>query len=150
MKFQFNVRTVLAVVTVLAISLGWGTNRIRVSRQSERTVTELRQLMAIAKFEDGSVSTSGLSGKLTFALRRRRITSVGNVTSDEALSKMSRLRELREVQIAGAVTDDGLSNLRDITSLTELRIHSDGVTASGLCLGALLRPITPPKKANVR
>lgn len=131
MRFRFSVRVILVVVTLAAVGLGWMANRFRIASSNQRVVAELRGMNAHATLDNGTVPTSDNSRGLG-ALSRRRITSVVNVTSDDVLERMTSLTDLRRVGIWGPVTDNGLANLQNATSLTELRIKSDQITVSGL------------------
>ncbi len=131
MRFRFSVRAILVTITLVAVGLGWVTNRFRIAHGNERIFAELRAMQAFAALDNGTAPTPDNSGGLG-ALVLRRITSVVNVTSDDVLAKMSSLTALRKVGIVGPVSDGGLVNLKHATSLAELRIKSDHVTVKGL------------------
>jgi Leucine-rich repeat (LRR) protein len=98
-------------------------------------ISNLRSLTIGSFWEEGELSDRGL-GSLGRLKRLRHLGIVGspggNVT-DKGLAWLSKLTDLRELELGGLpITDDGLKRIATLGSLEALDLGITGITSAGL------------------
>ena len=145
-RFQFSLRTLLILTTICAIGLGWWSHK---ARQQREAVARLNKHGSIAyDFELAYLNPAGTSslrppywpawlvntmGVDYFANVSRVNLSNSSVTdADLSCLKAFRSLDILDLNNAQQVTDAGLLNLREITSLRVLQLAKTQITDEGL------------------
>ena len=138
--FQFSLRTLLIVTTLLAVGTGLLSQRIARKRKEWDAVQAILRFGAAVRFDrdTSDANATGPSwlreilGKNFFA----EVVAV-NVThvqsEDELLAKIKELPELVRLQLSDCrITDSGLENLEGLIHLQELSVGGTFITDSGM------------------
>lgn len=121
--FQFSLRTMFVLMTVVGALCGWLGLRIRHGWEQRRAVLAIKEL-------GGSV---GFAAPSTWWQRSKRLR---DLFGDEVLL------DVREVNLNMVPVDDaGLAHIAGFTQLVELRLNSSMVTDAGLAHLSALRDI---------
>jgi hypothetical protein len=125
-------RTTLLLMTVLAVTFGWQSNRIRAQR---RAVNAIQELGGIVQYSDGE------STNLDWRWRWIGKEGIAEVTeidllrdnmSDAALVHIRQLPTVKRLFLSGDISDAGLKTLADLPALEELLLVGTKVTLAGV------------------
>jgi hypothetical protein len=132
---QFSLRTLLLLLTVLVLWLGYKADQVHRQRAAAAAVERLHGSLHY----DDSLSDSSVRKWLVRWLGRETIANVdgvylgGTSVSDDDLARLKGLPRLRTVVLtSSAVTDAGLPHLRDLTGLQTVDLRFTPVTDDGL------------------
>lgn len=137
-RLQFNLRTLFALLTVVALGCGWFGTRLRDGIARREAVRALREAGATIGFH------SPRSAWQRWALATRwfdddivlEVAAVNfNLTpiTDDQLAPLIHLTELSELRLNSTqITDTSLANLRLIARLEVLDLANTQITGSGL------------------
>ncbi len=134
---RFSLRSLLLLVVVVAIPLGWKVNR---ARNQVQVVAELEKLNAwfkydyeIRKTEPGPKWLIDRLGKEYF-VEVIQVTVGGPQVSDETISRIARLPKLEYVNLrpSSKITDKGLVHFAGMHGLQGVDLFSDGISGAGL------------------
>jgi hypothetical protein len=144
-RLSFSLRSLLLLVVVIAIPLGWKVNRARNQRD---VVAELENLHAGIKYdyEVGKSYGGGANESppgpqwLIDRLGKEYFVEVFQVTvgasqvTDETISLIARLPEVKYVSLhsPGGITDKGLVHFARMHNLVGVDLFSDRITGTGL------------------
>ena len=121
-RFRFSVRTLLIVVVLLSLPLGWIGIVAERTRKQKKILESIPHSRPVAEWRFGYVTG------LRFSPRDIGFLS-GPTCEDLAhLKRFSRLEAL----CCHGVTDDGLLHIGRLTTLKELTLVGDEITGSGL------------------
>ena len=121
--FQFRLRTLLTLTTIIAVALGWWSYKARQQREAEVALSGGEGVI----FYDFNIRES-----LTNQPPEMPIDSP-DVTDDMMLKVMEKQPFLIELDINGAqITDAGLERLKGLTALKHLVLTNTKVTDAGL------------------
>lgn len=138
--FRFSMRTLLIVMTLLCVGIGWKMNQVRNLR---RAVAEAQRLGAtISYFHELDATTSPAEPPGPKWLRRifgddffeevDQIQIYNDQANDDTLALIAKLPRIRSLIVrSNAFTDKGLASLAGASELETLELTSANVTASG-------------------
>ncbi len=131
-RFRFSVRTMLIVVAVLAIPLGWAAMRLKTGRDKGRAIANLRA-MGVSIVMDGYQDASPMIPPWVRELFGWQSVGIAlGVDSDDALSKLDGMHNLKTLGFLGDVSNSGLKHLKSMNAIENLTISSPRVTDEGL------------------
>lgn len=155
---QFRLRTLLVLLLLSSIAMGWWHRTMRRYQDQQEAITEIAWFAQHMAFEPGKpawlrpfadekvfqdiVHLSFQSqGKMTDEQmmhlskmpRLRRLSLQHTSVTDQGLSHLSKLNELDTLSLESTlVTDDGLKHLSDLSNLRTLQLNHTEVTGKGL------------------
>lgn len=137
---QFSLRTMLVLVLVVSVPLGWfarEVQRVRVQRKAATAIQELGGSVRYSPVSSAGVRAAVVSlGKLFGADMSRVVTGVvlnGTQISDAGLAHLQGLPQLRTLFLDNTqVSDAGLAHLRGLPQLKGLRLASTKISDTGL------------------
>jgi hypothetical protein len=128
---QFRLRTLLIVLAVAAVALGWEVNRVRNLRA---VVTELEGKGAYVFYRPRSAlipTNWNHPDWLDYYLSDA--DEVTGISSDDAMKIVAKLPNLSRLKVEGpGFTDVGMERLSTITSLQNLQLDKVEITDAGL------------------
>ena len=120
--FRFSLRTLLIVVTVLAIPLGWVGRQLLQVRRERATVTWVEEMGGKVSFPS-SIANRSWWEKSTDKLFGERVERVGlSRTQVSDLSPLAKLKSLNQLHLDNTQVSD-LSPLAELKSLEVLYLH---------------------------
>ena len=144
---RFSLRSMLLLVLVIAIPLGWKVNR---SRNQRIVVAELRKLNARIIYDyqivngiyvpnlpqPGPKWLTDLLGKEYF-IEVYHVAVDGPQVNDKTIVLISKLPGVVSVALVGrtsgaGITDDGMAHLAEMANLENLALRSNRITGTGL------------------
>ena len=128
---QVSLRTLLVVVTLLCIGLGWVVHR---GERQRRAVAALKEKGGVVSY-DWSPDSVGETPCLPpdYSVDVEIVMLFGKKVKDADMAHLKRLRGLRTLYLTSTqITDAGLSNLAGRTSLRGLNLRWTQVTDAGL------------------
>jgi internalin A len=141
--FQFSLRTLLLLVAVLAVWLGWHTYRVKQQREAVLTVEEVGGLVRY-DYQWTRGGTTAPPNRPSWLARLVGVDHVHDVVSitlahnksvtDADLRQLSALKNLRDLNLGWTeVSDAGLVHLKQLTRLESLYLEGcPNVTDSGI------------------
>jgi hypothetical protein len=144
--FQYRLRTLLLLMTVVAVWMGFWADRARRQEQAVNKVQELGGHLAFA-FQFDSQGNWKKNPKpkapawVRNAIGEHYFLSVtilnfdeGSDPTDEDLTVLRDLPDLRELTLMNGrrITDQGLMNISELKQLRVLALNGTGITGSGL------------------
>jgi len=151
--YQFSMRTLLVVMLVFCVTVGWVGSRIyHAQRNSERVdaavwASELANEKAVAQINmiGGSVDYFFKDGNTQSWLQKgfddpgddvsicQHVRFGGGSTSDADLAVLKRLSDVQSIEVSDTnITDAGLEHLKGLTNLVYLNIENTHITDNGL------------------
>jgi len=122
----------LIVVTILAIPLGWAAMRLKIGRDKGRAIANLRA-MGVSIVMDGYEDASPMiPPRLRELFGWQSVGIALGVDSDDALSKLDGMQNLKTLGFLGDVSNSGLKHLKSMNAIENLTISSPRVTDEGL------------------
>lgn len=131
-RIRFSVRTMLVAVAIVAIPLGWLAVRLKVGRDKQHTIAELREMgvsIVMAGYQDASPM---IPSSVRPLLGWQSVGTALGVSTDEALSKLDGMQNLHTLGVDDGVSDSGLKSLRSLKTIERLMLSSSSVTDEGL------------------
>jgi hypothetical protein len=163
---RFSLRTLLVVVTAVAIWLGIYANHLRSQREAHRAIEELGG--NTGAYVEGPEWFRNMVGDEQYFRNASRVTFIkpfndddldrmidhlnafsrfatldipGTNITDDGLNHLHRLRNLEHLSLINtAISDKGLVNLEGLDSLRELHVIGTQVTADGIAKLQLALP----------
>lgn len=134
---RFSLRSLLLLVVVIAVPLGWKVNRARNQRV---VVQELKKLNARIKYDyelsDAQPGPQWLIDRFgkEYFVEVQQLTVGGPQVNDETISLIARLPEVEWVGLrpASEITDEGLAHFAGMQNLEGVDLFSDRITGAGL------------------
>ena len=133
---QLSLRTLLILVTLLCVALGWIVHR---GERQRRAVAGLEELGAAIEYEASDSPRAERFFGLSRWLPRdyfddvAGVDSLGSSVTDAGLSHIQGLTRLKRLSVNGTqVTDAGLTHIRGLTRLEGLSLGGTQVTDAGL------------------
>jgi hypothetical protein len=146
-RFQYSLRTLLALMVLVAAGMSWFSVRLQQAHAQQRAVETIRTLGGVVEY-DHEFNRAGKwrpNAQLPGAAWMRDLlgldffSGVWNVSfyeprvSDAELECLKGLKRLRKLQLAGTkITDAGLDHVKDMTELQSLGLAGTNVTDAGL------------------
>ncbi len=141
---QFSLRTLMVVVLLVALPLGWIGILLERSREQERVLGHFRKYEPIASSRYGYVVTLGFSGN-PYVAGLRSVPIAG--PNDADMVHLKGFKKLECLSLGGSdVTDAGLRDIGELTSLKALSLYDTRISDSGL---NHLKKLTNLKVLNV-
>ena len=131
---QYRLRTLLALMLLTGIGMGWVTVRMRAANKQHQTVQAIREAGGEAYFIEGrprAVWLQALAGKAkVWAVSFSHAT---NTISDLEVQHVEQLTDLQHLLLGGTqITDVGLQHIERLTELEVLYLDHTQITDAGL------------------
>ena len=135
--YQFNLRTLLVLVTVICVALGLSAKEWHRALRKNQAVEEVQRHGGHVRLADPPKATGVISGWLHLFLGDEFFAEVSNVSlgpqSEQDLDLLRPFPELRWLRLWGpAVTDSALERTAGLTQLNELQLDDAVVGERGL------------------
>jgi len=141
---QFSLRTVMVIVLLLALPLGWIGVLLDRSREQERVLGHFRKYEPVASFRYGYVVTLGFSGN-PYVAGLRSVPIEG--PNDADMVHLKGFKKLECLSLgASDVTDAGVRDIGELTALKVLSLYDTRISDFGL---KHLKKLTNLKVLNV-
>jgi hypothetical protein len=128
-RFQFRLRTLLVVMLVVSLGMGW------VMKERLRIAERRETLMAAGFYWSISRTTQPSWHRILYGEDLPEFTSVmnGRDVADAELAHLQGLTRLQRLYVNGdAITDEGLAHLQGLSQLQWFYLVGDKITDEGL------------------
>jgi hypothetical protein len=140
---QFTLRTMLVLILIVSVPLGWFAHKLRQAEQQREAVREIEEIGGTAvqcpNFDPRDSWASRVPSRLRRTLGDEFFVTVNYVSlsgariTDTDLMRLRAFPRLRALYARRCrVTDAGLVHLRELVHLEELSLHSTRITDAGL------------------
>ena len=134
--FRFSLASLLILISVCGIWMGWRANRVR---HQQRVVAAIGEIGGQVNFSEGSAADRWAPTWLRDWLGEdyfRRVTGIdlqGCEASDELVADIARLRDVQHLSLTQTkITDQALHHLARLTKLKALSLGFNGITNASL------------------
>jgi hypothetical protein len=131
---QYRLRTLLALMLLASISMGWVTVRMRAAYRQQETVLAIREAGGEAYYIEGrpkAVWLQALMGKAR--VFQVTFSDAANKTIDLEMQHVAQLTNLQHLLLDGTqITDEGLQHIEGLTELEVLYLARTQITDAGL------------------